>query len=80
MFSRRSEEMNDSAVLTPEPAEILIASPFPQLRRLVVTVNDVEVVITGKVPSFYFKQLAQETIRPALGQRRVLNQVEVSRA
>ena len=62
---------------TTEPADALTASPLPQLRRLVVTVNDQEVVITGRVPSFYFKQLAQETVKPTLGPRRMLNRVEV---
>jgi hypothetical protein len=73
--------MNTTAVLSPpEPAEVLTASPLPQLRRLVVTVSDGEVVITGKVPSYYLKQLAQETIRPAIGHRRLLNRVEVCKA
>ena len=45
--------------------------------RLVVTVSDAEVVITGQVPSFYFKQLAQETLKPSAGLRRILNRVEV---
>ena len=71
--------MTGSSVLVadPEPAEILTTSPLPQLRRLVVTVSEGEVVITGQVPSFYFKQLAQETIRPSVGRRRILNRVEV---
>ena len=71
--------MNGSSVLVakPEPAEILTTSPLPQLRRLVVTVSEGEVVITGQVSSFYFKQLAQETIRPSVGRRRILNRVEV---
>jgi hypothetical protein len=73
--------MNTSAVLSPpEPAEVLTTSPLPQLRRLVVTVSEGEVVITGKVPSYYLKQLAQETLRPAIGHRRLLNRVEVCKA
>lgn len=60
-----------------EPADALITSPLPQLRRLVVTVSEQEVVITGRVPSFYFKQLAQETLKPSLGPRKLLNRVEV---
>lgn len=72
--------MSQSATLSlPEPDQVLTASPLPQLRRLVVTVNEAEVVITGQVPSYYLKQLAQETIRPALGHRRLLNRVEVCR-
>lgn len=72
--------MNDSAVLSPpEPTEVLTSSPLPQLRQLVVTTTDAEVVITGRVTSFYMKQLAQETLRPTLGHRRLLNRVEVCR-
>ena len=70
--------MNACPVLAPEPTEVLTTSPLPQLRRLVVTATDREVVITGRVSSYYLKQLAQEALRPALGTRRLLNQVEVS--
>ena len=69
--------MTASPVLTAEPTEVLTTSPLPQLRRLVVTVNDDEVVITGRVSSYYMKQLAQEALRPTLGDRRLLNRVEV---
>jgi osmotically-inducible protein OsmY len=73
--------MSASAVLSPpEPIEVLTASPLPQLRRLVVTVNEGEVVITGRVNSYYMKQLAQETVRPVLGHRQLRNRVEVCRA
>lgn len=66
------------SVLVAEPSELLTSSPLPQLRRLVVTVSEGEVVITGRVSSFYFKQLAQETLRPSIGRRRILNRVEVA--
>lgn len=69
--------MNAYPDCTTEPAEILTASPLPQLRRLVVTATDAEVVITGRVSSYYMKQLAQEALRPTLGTRRLLNRVEV---
>lgn len=68
-----------SAVLsaaTPEGA--LSVSPIPHLRRLRVTASEHEVVITGRVPSFYLKQLAQETVRTSVGPRRLLNRVEVT--
>ena len=71
--------MTATVVLTPEPADVMTSSPLPQLRRLVVTVSDGEVVITGRVPSYYLKQLAQETVRPALGSRTLHNRVEVAR-
>jgi hypothetical protein len=64
----------------PEPAEALTASPHTHLRRLVVTESEVEVVISGRVPSYYLKQMAQEAIRPSLGCRRLRNQVQVCSA
>jgi hypothetical protein len=60
-----------------ELIDVLTASPLPQLRRLVVTATDEEIVITGRVSSYYMKQLAQEALRTAIGDRRLLNQVEV---
>ncbi len=63
-----------------EPADALTASPHTHLRQLVVTVSEVEVVITGRVPSYYLKQMAQEAIRPSLGLRRLRNQVQVCSA
>ena len=71
--------MTATAVHTPEPAAVMTSSPLPQLRRLVVTVSEGEVVITGRVPTYYLKQLAQETVRPALGARCLHNRVEVCR-
>jgi hypothetical protein len=69
--------MNTCPVLTPEPASALTSSPLGQLRRLVVIADDTQVVITGQVSSYYLKQMAQETVRPALGDRTLLNHVEV---
>ncbi len=69
--------MNGCTDLLPEPAEALTTSPLGQLRRLVVVVKDHEVIITGQVSSYYLKQMAQETIRPAIGDRVLLNYVEV---
>lgn len=68
-----------AAFVDATPEVVLSASPIPHLRRLRVVATDVEVVITGRVPSYYLKQLAQETVRPALGPRRLLNRVEVLR-
>ena len=69
--------MNACATFPAGPREILTASPLPQLRRLVVTVNEAEIVITGRVSSYYMKQLAQEALRSTVGDRRILNHVEV---
>jgi hypothetical protein len=69
--------MSTCTELLPEPATALTTSPLGQLRRLVVTADDNQVVITGRVSSYYLKQMAQETVRHALGERTLLNRVEV---
>jgi hypothetical protein len=58
---------------------MLRQSPLPDLRRLHIEETEFEVVITGVVSSYYLKQLAQETVRPALGQRRLCNRVVVAK-
>lgn len=70
--------MNTCPTLSHEPADALTSSPIGQLRRLVVIADDTRVVITGQVSSYYFKQMAQETVRPLIGDRLLLNHVEVS--
>jgi hypothetical protein len=65
-----------------EPARAALSlrqSPIPALRRLRVEENDSAVIITGTVPSYYDKQLAQETLMPLLAGRRLHNRVEVVR-
>jgi len=74
--------MNDSALMdrtaTVLPAaEALGQSPIPILRRLKVEENPTKVIITGRLPSYYYKQLAQETILPHLAGRELVNRVVV---
>ena len=56
---------------------ILRQSPLPDLRRLQVEETEFEVIISGTVSTYYLKQLAQESIRTALGRRRLRNRVVV---
>jgi hypothetical protein len=72
--------MNTATLLYPQTSEVastLKQSPLPDLRRLHVEETEFEVVLTGVVTSYYLKQLAQETVRPALGRRRLRNRVAV---
>ena len=70
--------MTIAVLATPTQAEdALTSSPIPQLRRLRVVASEHEVVISGRAPSYYLKQLAQETLRGSIGERRVSNRVEV---
>ena len=66
--------------LQPSAAKrVLEQSDIPALRQLQVEENDSEIVVEGTVTSFYLKQLAQEALMPALGNRRLLNRVRVNR-
>ena len=58
-------------------AEALRHSPIPALRKLTVEEGPAGVVITGYVSSYYYKQLAQETVMPILDHQALLNRVLV---
>jgi hypothetical protein len=60
--------------------QALRQSPIPALRRLQVEETEEAIVLSGSVPSYYFKQLAQETLMPIRGCRQLHNRVQVVRA
>ena len=70
--------MTTASLIRPRAADALGQSPQQQLRFLVVEETEEEIVISGTLPSYYLKQLAQETVRPVLGQRRLQNRIRVS--
>jgi osmotically-inducible protein OsmY len=72
--------MATSIVLQSRADQVLRQSPIPALRQLSVKESDLDVVLSGSVPSYYLKQLAQETIMPVLGSRELHNQVMVIRS
>lgn len=65
------------AVPRMDAMEALRQSPHPQIRSLQVTETSLEIVIHGTLPSYYLKQLAQETLRPVLCGRKLVNRVHV---
>jgi len=69
--------MSTSTLGQSRATQALRLSPLPALRRLSLEETDAAVVISGKVSSYYLKQLAQETVKPALGGRRLVNRVLV---
>jgi hypothetical protein len=70
-----------TSTLLPQRADrALRESPIPALRKLEVKETDAEVVLSGCVSSYYFKQLAQESIMPLLGARELRNRVRVVRS
>ncbi|HEX4590502.1 MAG TPA: BON domain-containing protein [Gemmataceae bacterium] len=66
-----------TAVLPRSAAEALRDCSLSFLRHLNVTENDQEIVLSGRVGSYYYKQLAQEAIMPVLGDRRLRNLIAV---
>ena len=58
-------------------AVALLASGHPELRQLTVIESEFEVELTGRVGSYYLKQVAQETAREAIAGRRLVNRVVV---
>jgi len=52
---------------------------MPELRRLAVETSEEVVILSGRVSSFYLKQMAQESVKPAVAGRKLVNRVEVCR-
>lgn len=71
--------MDTATLPTSAAADLLNRSTMSDLWALDVNESEAEVVITGRVRSFFLKQMAQEAVRPALGCRRLLNRVVVGR-
>ena len=60
-------------------ARALQQSPLPALRRLSVEQTEDIFVLTGRVQTYYAKQMAQETVLPYLAGRELINRVLVER-
>ena len=63
-----------------QAAHALRRSSHPSLRRLSVEGSGEVLIITGRVHTYYLKQLAQETIMPVRGSYQLINQVNVESA
>jgi hypothetical protein len=64
-------------VNTSRATAALRQSPLAALRKLSIQETEASVMILGRVPSYYLKQLAQETVMPALNGRALVNRVTV---
>ena len=56
----------------------LRSSPYPSIQRLKSRVRKGRVVLRGRVPTFFEKQIAQESIADLDGIEQVENRVEVA--
>jgi hypothetical protein len=69
--------MSALATVSPGAAQALRQSVHPALRRLAIEETDSMIVISGRVSSYYLKQMAQEAVLALGGQRNVVNRVLV---
>lgn len=60
-----------------QASELLATSPVAELRRLHVSQRAGRLKISGRVGSFYHKQLAQETVRSVAVGLRLINEIDV---
>lgn len=57
--------------------ERLRATGYPELRNIDCSCRRGQLILRGRVTSYFQKQLAQETLRTLPGKRSILNEVEV---
>lgn len=53
-------------------------SPYHELRQIHVDVTPGKIGLSGIVPSYFIKQLAQETVRQFSGERKIDNRIRVT--
>ena len=63
-----------------QASNALKKSSHPALRGLCVEGTDGNLIISGRVTSYYLKQLAQETIMPVREGMQLVNRVDVIHA
>ena len=71
--------MSNPATARVRAAQALKQSSHPALRYLRIEETSEAIIISGKVSSYYLKQLAQETIMPVRGELSLVNQVTVTK-
>jgi osmotically-inducible protein OsmY len=71
--------MNVKDSVEPLAVSALRQSPISALHSLEVTEEGDVIVLTGKVGSYYYKQLAQETVISVTGDREIRNNIRVQK-
>lgn len=66
--------------IEPLAVSALQQSPISALHSLEVTEEGDVVILSGRVGSYYYKQLAQETVISIVGQRQVVNNIRVMKS
>ena len=66
--------------LEPLVRTVLRQSPISALRTIDVSVSEDALVLSGRVGSYYYKQMAQHAASAVAVGRDIINQIEVERA
>ena len=66
------------AVVASKARQILDGSNYLALRRLQCECHDGQLVLLGRVPTFYLKQMAQTLVRQIPQVRKIENKVDVA--
>lgn len=75
---RRSREpVIECCVITQAVMIRLRSSPYRVLRILTCEFRRGHLIVDGTVPTYYMKQMAQETVRPVIGVEKITNRVSV---
>lgn len=69
--------MADSSASRLRAEQALHQSSVPALRQLRVSESDGEIILTGRVTSYYLKQLAQAIVLPLIAECRLSNRITV---
>jgi hypothetical protein len=75
--TKERQHMGALVTVGSNPLQALRGSSHPALRRLSVEESDEAIVITGRVGSYYLKQVAQEAVLALRDGRVVINRVLV---
>jgi osmotically-inducible protein OsmY len=81
ILSQRRQAYNDEATSNASLGSLVQCqfqhSPYVALRKITCSANDGILRITGRVPTFYLKQLAQAIAGSMSGVRQVVNELKV---
>jgi hypothetical protein len=72
--------MTPTVAVPSRTLKTMLPNCHPALRSLRVQETDEELIVSGRVSSYYLKQLAQETLMPTRGARELVNRVTVENA
>lgn len=77
----READMRPNSVVQPTApptvVQLLKHCDVPALRSVAVSVEEETVILQGRLPSYYLKQLAQERVLPYLDGRALENRIVV---